>query len=265
MESTVISHNLAGNKFGKLTPVAEVGRNQRGLILWECQCDCGNTHVVAEPYLLSGKSKSCGCLSRGRKKKDLTGNTFGLLTAIKIVGMSKRGSALWECKCICGNRTIVSQEALGNTISCGCSRKIKGKRFWNLTAIRMVSVQPGKYGKRPIRSNPRKWECLCDCGKTIILKQTTLTHGRRKSCGCCSSQYKNETQKILKKERALKRQRQDSKNLSDSYIKKLLTKKSSLCAADIPPELVEFQRERIKLIRENRNGKNWILIASEQS
>jgi len=35
------------------------------------------------------------------KPVDITGQTFGLLTAKMRVG-SKNGAALWRCKCICG-------------------------------------------------------------------------------------------------------------------------------------------------------------------
>lgn len=32
--------------------------------MWECICDCGNTHIVASKNLKSGMTKSCGCLRR---------------------------------------------------------------------------------------------------------------------------------------------------------------------------------------------------------
>lgn len=57
-----------------------------------------------------------------RKIIDLTGQKFGRLTAIKRVGSSKNKSALWLCKCDCGNEIIATSNNLrnGNTQSCGC-------------------------------------------------------------------------------------------------------------------------------------------------
>jgi hypothetical protein len=52
---------------------------------------------------------------------DMTGRRIGRLTAIKRIG-TKRGSALWLCKCDCGNTTEVNTSTLNsqNTKSCGC-------------------------------------------------------------------------------------------------------------------------------------------------
>lgn len=54
--------------------------------------------------------------------KDLTGQKFGRLTAVKFVGQSAEKRALWECLCDCGNTIIVPGKSLrtGNTKSCGC-------------------------------------------------------------------------------------------------------------------------------------------------
>lgn len=54
--------------------------------------------------------------------KDIAGQKFGRLTAVKRVGKDKHGHALWECECECGNKTLVPLNALhsGNTRSCGC-------------------------------------------------------------------------------------------------------------------------------------------------
>lgn len=53
----------------------------------------------------------------------LSGMKFGKLTAIERVGKNKHGMLLWNCKCDCGNETVVAGGALksGHTQSCGCS------------------------------------------------------------------------------------------------------------------------------------------------
>jgi DNA-binding XRE family transcriptional regulator len=67
----------------------------------------------------------------GRRPLDLTGRTFGRLTAARRVG-HRHGAALWLCRCECGNETRASVRSLteGNTRSCGCLRReLTGERF----------------------------------------------------------------------------------------------------------------------------------------
>jgi len=52
---------LIGKRFGKLTVTGYVGKD-RGMHRWKCICDCGRETVVGQTLLLSGKTKSCGCL-----------------------------------------------------------------------------------------------------------------------------------------------------------------------------------------------------------
>lgn len=40
--------------------------------MWECQCDCGNIHIVGGGDLRSGNIKSCGCLQKELQRKGLT-------------------------------------------------------------------------------------------------------------------------------------------------------------------------------------------------
>ena len=55
--------------------------------------------------------------------KDLTGQTFGRLTAIKIIARRSDG-CVWECRCVCGNTTRTAGASLrkGKAKSCGCWR-----------------------------------------------------------------------------------------------------------------------------------------------
>jgi len=60
--------NLLGQKFGRLLVVEFIGSRKTGAkthrAWWRCSCDCGGTHDVRASHLLSGESKSCGCLSK---------------------------------------------------------------------------------------------------------------------------------------------------------------------------------------------------------
>ena len=54
---------LTGKVFGKLTIIKEVGKNERGLYLWECKCECGNICIKDSSSLITGSVHSCGCIS----------------------------------------------------------------------------------------------------------------------------------------------------------------------------------------------------------
>ena len=55
-------------------------------------------------------------------RRDITGQKFGRLTAIRDVGKDKRGQRLWEFKCDCGNLYVCrgSSAICGDIKSCGC-------------------------------------------------------------------------------------------------------------------------------------------------
>lgn len=56
--------DLTGKKFGILTVVRLFGSTQRGKLLWEAKCECGNIRHFQPDNLISGHSKSCGCILR---------------------------------------------------------------------------------------------------------------------------------------------------------------------------------------------------------
>lgn len=121
--------NLLGQQFGRLTVKEEVQYN--GYRAWKCNCECGNNTTTRTSSLLNGSTKSCGCLSResGRKKhKDISSKVFGKLIVIELSEF-KNGTTYWKCLCECGSTIIRKLGNLisGNTKTCGCSHKRKGK------------------------------------------------------------------------------------------------------------------------------------------
>jgi len=60
-----------------------------------------------------------------KRIRNLSGNRFGRLCAIKIVENPKSGGKMWLCLCDCGNICCVLSANLiwGHTKSCGCLRK----------------------------------------------------------------------------------------------------------------------------------------------
>lgn len=51
--------DLTGQTFGKLTVLERT--DNKGMAMWKCQCECGNTTVVYGTNLKQGMTKSCGC------------------------------------------------------------------------------------------------------------------------------------------------------------------------------------------------------------
>lgn len=60
--------NLKGQKFGRLTAISPVAKNNLGAVLWLCECDCGLDTIVEGRSLTSGATRSCGCLDREAHK-----------------------------------------------------------------------------------------------------------------------------------------------------------------------------------------------------
>ncbi len=176
--------DLTGQRYGRLTVIKYTGTKDKwGSCIWECKCDCGNTVNVKAGKLRCGDTKSCGCWQKEARHlshhpiKDISGQRFGKLIAIKPSGKTKKGT-VWLCKCDCGNVVTVQQGELhsGRTQSCGCLRRkdISGQRFG-----RLVAIKPSGNTKQGT-----VWLCKCDCGNVVTVQQGSLHSGKTKSCGC---------------------------------------------------------------------------------
>jgi hypothetical protein len=56
-----------GARFGRLVVLRMLPRNQSDPVLFECDCDCGNTKIALSSRLGRGTA-SCGCLRRGHAR-----------------------------------------------------------------------------------------------------------------------------------------------------------------------------------------------------
>lgn len=129
------------------------------------------------------------------KIKDLSGQKFGLLTAISINKEKSdlKGKIHWDCICECDNTTVVSRTNLtsGHTKSCGCLsivqagqhahnfEDITGQKFGRLTVLELSTN---------MSSHMRRWICECECGNIVERIGSRLKSGMSTSCGC----WKNE-------------------------------------------------------------------------
>lgn len=54
--------NITGKRFGRLVALSKYGTAKNRQTIWKCKCDCGNIKNVIYGSLISGSTKSCGCL-----------------------------------------------------------------------------------------------------------------------------------------------------------------------------------------------------------
>lgn len=127
------------------------------------------------------------------KMVDISGERFGMLTAIKAERSDKRGW-WWKCECDCGNTCVVTASVLRHDGKwhCGCQKgeqyNIIGNKYGMLTVIERAENHVCRNGKVK-----RQWVCLCECGNTTVVKTRSLTSGNTKSCGCYRREYVRET------------------------------------------------------------------------
>jgi hypothetical protein len=122
--------------------------------------------------------------------RDLTGQQFGRLTAIRLSHCDIRWHHLfWLCKCSCGGEQaiVASDLTSGKRISCGQCKRIKditGQRFGNLLIIKAVYQD---------KKNAWHWLCKCDCGNEKIISGVNIRSGHTQSCGCYNRERTLET------------------------------------------------------------------------
>lgn len=217
--------DLTGQTFGEWLVLYYVGNGR-----YHCRCSCGVEKDILRSSLIHGESTSCG---HTRLKRDLTGQTFGELTALRHLGYG-----IWECQCSCGNIIQVRGFDLEhhNITSCGHNKtKLKdmiGKKYGEWTVLGLsdkkrylicrcecgtvkdvaayslisgkstncgcknkIDLIGHKFGSWTVikRIEGSRWLCRCTCGKLKIHTTSNLKAGRTLSCGCNTTEYKRNT------------------------------------------------------------------------
>ena len=57
-------NRIEGRRFGRIFVVKATDERKNGCIAWLCRCDCGIEVVASSGNLVSGHTRSCGCLGR---------------------------------------------------------------------------------------------------------------------------------------------------------------------------------------------------------
>jgi hypothetical protein len=116
------------------------------------------------------------------KRMDITGQKFGMLTAVSFVYTDRWQQSVWLFRCDCGNTKEIKAGKVraGKTKSCGCLKhqNITGQKFAMLTAISCDDERSSRIKTHTF------WWFRCDCGKIRSIAKSCVMLGRTKSCGC---------------------------------------------------------------------------------
>lgn len=117
-------HNFkdrTGEKYNKLTFVKYIGDKK-----WLFKCECGNTIIARGASITSGKTKSCGCLSRTPKIPDRIGFK---INGCEVINKKIRhtGNVMWLIECGAGHIFYAGDKAISSgDLKCNrCERHIK--------------------------------------------------------------------------------------------------------------------------------------------
>lgn len=127
--------NIVGQKFGRLTVIDILWDEKRSKAV--CKCDCGNDYTVTKSDLITGHTKSCGCLQSEMASKANTKDWSGHVSDYGIEflhqdHMNNKGQWLWKCKCgCCGNifTALPAKINNGHITSCGCRIQSSGEEY----------------------------------------------------------------------------------------------------------------------------------------
>ena len=127
--------NETGRKYGRLT-IINIDYTQKKSIAI-CKCDCGNIVRISKSDVVSGHTKSCGCLHREKTSKANTKDFTGYisLSGVEIINKSyknEKGVWIWNCRCpICKNifEALPAKIINNHTTSCGCKIQSSKERI----------------------------------------------------------------------------------------------------------------------------------------
>lgn len=130
------------------------------------------------------------------KPLNLIGQRFGNLEVLERAENNKKGNTQWLCKCDCGKTKIALGYDLthGRTTTCGCAvnkkgvassnrQDLVGKRFGHLTVTSL--------NEKRAKNGMLRWNCVCDCGNTVVAQGSNLKSGKAWHCGCQKSKHSN--------------------------------------------------------------------------
>ncbi len=122
------------------------------------------------------------------------GSVFGKWTVL-YRAPNKRGSVTWACVCECGKKNDIAGSILKNGRSKGClscrAKERKKRKCLDYTGMTFGSWLVIREVEKKPKSQSRRWECRCKCGKITTVIQGSLTTGKSTMCRSCGMKGKN--------------------------------------------------------------------------
>lgn len=122
-----------GQKFGRLTITNIIRDGAHSMAV--CKCECGKVVTVIKSDVISGHTRSCGCLHKESvlraNEKDFAG--YKAESGVSFLNKAYRndhGTWIWACICpVCGSvfNALPAKILSGHTSSCGCARVSSGE------------------------------------------------------------------------------------------------------------------------------------------
>lgn len=190
MGRTIDPNIHLGERYGRLVIKEYDHKDQFGRHIYKCQCDCGNTAIVAYTSMCTGHTTSCGCYNREQSSADhdsRIGQKFNMLTILSFDHKSGK-HIYYRCRCDCGNEKVIRYDSLkdGSIKSCGCLQS-------NRVSQKDLSHIGETWGRMTIiafdhtdRTYNKWYRTRCQCGNEKVVTYGSLKHGQVVSCGCYS-------------------------------------------------------------------------------
>lgn len=172
--------NELGNSYGILKVVSKYRgplpkETMRGYVLWECQCECGNSIVVPGRWLRLGSYKSCGC-----QKKLLDRKT----AILKVEYANLKNEAKTRNKFFDLSFEDYKNTVLGDCIYCGQSPNMlridfNGGKLISEETIFINSIDRVDSSLGYISSNIASCCSSCNVSKSNHSKEFYISHMRK--------------------------------------------------------------------------------------
>ena len=127
--------NIINNKYERLTILDVIPGTRPTKV--KCMCDCGNEHICLQADVISGRTRSCGCLQAEKASEANVKDWTGCVSNCGVEFLCQdyknhKGQWVWKCKCgICGNvfSEIPAKVNNGHVTSCGCRTQSLGEEY----------------------------------------------------------------------------------------------------------------------------------------
>jgi hypothetical protein len=154
--------------------------------------------------------------------KNLTGQRFDMVVAVKPTEERVKQAVVWECLCDCGNTCHFSTKELRESKfrNCGCEpsawiKNLRGQIFGMLEVLEITDKRR-RHGKNGLPSVV--WKCMCHaCGNECFISSRTLLINDAKSCGCQKTSRAVIMNKRTKKIRELNQKDREFQSIWNDY------------------------------------------------